>query len=107
MKIDIYSLSYEDLVALNHRIVERLKFLDAVNTHEEMMQFAPGDQVSFEPSGRGRQFGTLVKYNKKTVTIITEAGQKWNVSPHLLRKVKKAKKHGKRPDKIIDLKRRK
>lgn len=107
MKIDIDALSYEDLVALNHRIVERLKFLDAVNTHEEMMQFAPGDQVSFEPPGRGKQFGTLVKYNKKTVTVITESGQKWNVSPHLLRKVKKAKAQNKGSDKIIDLKRRK
>lgn len=103
MKIDIDSLSYEDLVALNHRIVERLKFLDAVNTHEEMMQFAPGDQVSFEPSGRGRQFGTLVKYNKKTVTVITASGQKWNVSPHLLRKVKKAKGQHGTSGKIIDL----
>lgn len=107
MKIDIDALSYEDLVALNHRIVERLKFLDAVNTHEEMMQFVPGDQVSFEPPGRGKQFGTLVKYNRKTVTVITESGQKWNVSPHLLRKVKKAKRQNKESDKIIDLKRRK
>jgi hypothetical protein len=107
MKIDLDALGYDELVTLNQKIVERLKFLDAVNTHEEMMQFSPGDQVSFEPPGRGKQFGTLVKYNKKTVTVITESGQKWNVSPHLLRKVKKAKKHGKRPDKIIDLKRRK
>jgi hypothetical protein len=107
MKIDIDALSYEDLVALNHRIVERLKFLDAVNTHEEMMQFVPGDQVSFEPPGRGKQFGTLVKYNRKTVTVITESGQKWNVSPHLLRKVKKAKRQNKESEKIIDLKRRK
>ena len=49
MKIDIESLSYDELVALNHQIVARLKFLDAMHTHREMMQFAPGDQVSFEP----------------------------------------------------------
>jgi hypothetical protein len=107
MKIDIESLSYDELVALNHKIVERLKFLDAMHTHREMLQFAPGDQVSFEPPGRGRQFGTLVKYNKKTVTIITESGQKWNVSPHLLRKVKSAKQEKAEAAKIIDLKRKK
>lgn len=107
MKIDIDALSYEDLVALNHRIVARLNFLDAMHTHKEMLQFAPGDQVSFEPPGRGKQFGTLVKYNKKTVTVITATGQKWNVSPHLLRKVKNAKGPNKGSDKIIDLKRRK
>ena len=104
MKIDLEALSYDELVALNHRIVERLKFLDAMHTHREMMQFAPGDQVSFEPPGRGQQFGTLMKYNKKTVTVITENGQKWNVSPHLLRKVKKAKGQRETSGKIIDLK---
>ncbi len=31
MKIDIESLSYDELVALNHKIVERLKFLDAMH----------------------------------------------------------------------------
>ena len=52
---------------------------------------SPGDKVSFEPPGRGRQIGTLVKYNKKTVTIFTEDGHKWNVSPHLISKVKDVK----------------
>ncbi len=27
----------------------------------------------------------LVKYNRKTVTVLTEDGRKWNVSPHLLK----------------------
>ena len=105
MKIDIESLTYDELVALNHKIVERLKFLDAMHTHREMMQFTPGDQVSFEPPGRGQQFGTLVKYNKKTVTVITENGQKWNVSPHLLSKVKSAQQQKEDTAKVIDLKR--
>lgn len=87
MKISIDSLSYDELVELNHKIVERLKFLDSMHTHNEMMRFNLGEQVCFEPPGRERQFGTLVKYNRKTVSVITESGQKWNVSPHLLRKV--------------------
>ena len=57
------------------------------HAHKEMMEFSPGDQVWFKPPGREKIFGTLVKYNKKTVTVITESGQKWNVSPHLLSKV--------------------
>jgi hypothetical protein len=106
MKIDLESLTYDELVDLNQKIVERLKFLDAMHTHREMLQFAPGDQVSFEPPGRGQQFGTLVKYNKKTVTVITENGQRWNVSPHLLRKVKNIQKKFNAQGKIIDLKKR-
>lgn len=103
MTIDIDHLTEEELVELNHRIVERLKFLESMHTHHEMMQFSPGEQVSFEPPGRGRQIGTLVKYNKKTVTIITESGQKWNVSPHLLSKVKNTKSKGKSGGKVIEL----
>ena len=103
MKIDIDSMSYDELSKLNHKIVERLKFLDSMHTHNEMMQFSPGDQVCFEPPGRDKQFGTLVKYNKKTVTVITESGQKWTVSPHLLRKVKNVKRSKTRQGKVIDL----
>lgn len=46
-RIEIDSLSEEELVELNHRIVERLKFLDTYHGHKEMMQFSPGDNVSF------------------------------------------------------------
>ena len=55
MKIDIDSLSYDELVELNYKIVERLKFLDSMHTHKEMMQFSPGDQVCFEAPGRNKQ----------------------------------------------------
>jgi hypothetical protein len=29
----------------------------------------------------------LTRYNKKTVTVITEGGEHWNVAPGLLRRV--------------------
>ena len=103
MEIDIDSMSYEDLIELNHKIIERLKFLDLMYTHKEMMQFKPGDQVCFELQGRSKQFGTLVKFNRKTVTVITESGQKWNVSPHLLRKVKSVKSSKGNRGRIINL----
>ena len=92
MKINIDKLTESELVDLNHRIVERLKFLESIQHHQEMMKFSIGEKVSFEPPGRGRQMGTLVKYNKKSVTVITEEGQKWTVSPHLLSKIKNIKK---------------
>ena len=101
MNIDIDSLAYDELIELNQKIVARLKFLDTMHAHKEMMQFSPGDQVYFEPPGRGKLFGTLTKYNKKTVTVITETGEKWNVSPNLLSKAKNAK--DKKQGKIIDL----
>ena len=105
MEVDIYKLTEEELIDLNHRIVERLKFLQSYHTHEQMMEFSPGDQVSFEPRGQGKKIGTLVKFNKKTVTVITDTGQKWNVSPHLLTKVKNVKEE-KQGGNIIDLQRK-
>ncbi len=84
-------MNEEELTALNHRIVERLKFLDSVRTHSDMMEFSLGEKVCFDSPGQGMQLGVLTKFNKKTVTIITETGTRWNVSPHFLSKVKNEK----------------
>jgi hypothetical protein len=36
--------------------------------------------------------GIITRYNKKTVSVITEQGYRWNVSPGLLILVKNARK---------------
>ena len=53
-----------------------------------MLEFSVGDRVSFHPEGREPLLGVLTRYNRKTVTVITDQGQRWNVSPGALRKVK-------------------
>ena len=87
-KIGINGLTEAELIDLNNRIVERLRFLHQVRAHSSMLEFSVGDKVSFQPEGRDALFGMLTKYNKKTVTVLTEQGQHWNVAPGLLRKVK-------------------
>jgi hypothetical protein len=52
-----------------------------------MLDFKIGDRVSFQPEGRGMLVGILTRYNKKTVTVITEGGERWNVTPHFLHRV--------------------
>lgn len=106
MRTHIESMSYEELLELNHYIVERLKFLDSMNTQQQMQQFNPGDEVSFSHPTQGRLTGTLLKYNTKTVTIITTSGQKWNVSPHLLRKLIISKKGSKKANNIIEIRKK-
>jgi len=105
MAIDIDDFTYEELIKLNHKIIERLKFLDSMHAHNEMMQFSPGDKVTFEPHSREKQTGTLVKFNKKTVTVLTDDGQQWNVAPHLLSKAKneKSKTNKSKQGKVINL----
>src|ERR1700675_2383202 len=87
-KIDIDGLGEPELIDLNNRIVERLRFLHQARAHSRMLEFSVGDRVSFHPEGSEPLLGVLTRYNKKTVTVITEQGQRWNVSPNLLRKLK-------------------
>ncbi len=86
MKIDIDKLTEAELVDLNNRVVERLRLLNQMRAHGEMLQFKIGDRVSFEPDGHPVVVGMLTRYNRKTVTIITDSGQRWNVAPRLLRR---------------------
>jgi hypothetical protein len=87
MKIDMSRLSEAELIELNNRIVERLRFLRQMRTHEKMLQFNIGERVTFQPEGQPPVVGMLTRYNKKTVTVITDDGQHWNVSPRFLRRV--------------------
>ena len=86
MKIDIDQLSEAELIDLNNRIVARLRFLHQMRAHVEMLEFKLGDRVTFQPPGHGPVEGMLTRYNKKTVTVITDDGRQWNVSPAFLSK---------------------
>jgi hypothetical protein len=86
-RIDIDDLTEAELIDLNNRIVERLRFLQQARSHRRMLEFRIGDRVSFQPEGRPMIVGMLARYNKKSVTVITDAGERWNVSPHFLHRV--------------------
>ncbi len=86
MKIDIDQLSEEELIDLNNRIVARLRFLNQMRAHSQMLDFRIGDRVTFQPEGHPPLFGIVTRYNRKSVTVITNGGQRWNVAPGLLRK---------------------
>ena len=86
MKIDIDQLTEAELIDLNHRIVARLRFLQQMRAHVEMMEFKIGDRVTFQSPGQGPVEGMLTRYNKKTVTVVTDEGRQWNVSPTFLSK---------------------
>ena len=94
MKIDIDRLSEEELIDLNNRVVERLRFIRQAHAHHAMLQFRIGEVVAFEPDGRGRIEGVITRYNKKSVTVLTPDGQQWRVSPGYLRKVEQATGEG-------------
>jgi len=85
MSIDIDGLSYDELLDLNDRIIARLKHLDAADTIDAMMKLTLGSKVCFDAGKHGMQVGTLIKFNQKTVTVLTDDGRRrWKVSPQML-----------------------
>jgi hypothetical protein len=96
--LDIDSLSEEELIELNHKVVARLRFLHQMRSHSAMLDFRIGERVKFHPDGRAVVFGTLTRYNKKTVTVVTDSGENWNVAPGLLSRVDSAEARKRKPD---------
>ena len=79
-----------------------------------MLEFRIGDRVSFDPEGQGAVTGMLTRYNKTSVTVITDDGQHWNVAPGFLKKspqknarpLKLAEPAPKTNDNIVPIKRK-
>jgi len=80
----IRHLGEEDLRFLNRLIVERLNLINQARSTALMARFNTGDRVEFQaPTGQWKS-GIVQKLNKKTATIMTDDGQRWNVSPGFL-----------------------
>jgi hypothetical protein len=104
MAINIDKLTEEELIDLNRRIIERLRLLQQMRAHRQMLEFKIGDRVTFQADGRGAVEGMLTRYNRKSVTIITDDGHHWNVSPALLSKVTAAPARSPTAPNVIRLK---
>src|SRR3954453_22398980 len=57
--MDIDRLTEAELIDLNHRIVERLRLLQHIRAHADMLEFKIGERVAFQPDGRGPVHGML------------------------------------------------
>src|SRR5438876_388493 len=106
MEIDIDKLTEAELTDLNNRIIARLRFLRQMRAHAQMLEFKIGDRVSFQPEGHRGVVGMLTRYNRKTVTVITDDGQRWNVSPTLLRRADDACGFKDTPPNVVTLRRK-
>lgn len=104
--MDIEQLSEKELIVLNQRVVERLKLLERARISSDMMRFSPGERVAFEPETGVLVKGTLVKFNTKTVRILTDGGDTWNVAPSFIRKLTKpqhATRESSKQDNVIPM----
>ena len=103
MPIDIDTLTEAELIDLNNRVVARLKFLHQMRAHAHMLDFSIGEKVSCQPEGRPPLTGIIAKYNRKTVTVIAENGQQWNVAPVFPRKAESSGQAKPAPAPIVRL----
>src|SRR6266446_7431436 len=78
MKIDIDHLTESELIHLNEKIIQRLRMIRQMRAHVQMLGFQIGERVWFVR-------GMVVRYNKKSVTVVTDDGHRWTVSPGFLR----------------------
>src|SRR6516164_8924157 len=79
-RINIDHLTEAELLDLNHRIVQRLRLISQVHAHKAMLEFRIGDRVAFDRGSEAPVFGILTRYNRKSVTVVTDDGHRWNVS---------------------------
>jgi hypothetical protein len=79
-------LNKDQLILLNKVIVERLKLMDAANALKELSKFSVGDEVAFSYYGEEVK-GKIIKLNRKTVSILSDKNNRYNVSPSLINRV--------------------
>ena len=84
MAIDLTKLSEEELIELNHRIIERLQLMRSARSLTQLARFSVGMVVEFETDDGRMVSGTIARLNRRTATVVTAAGR-WRVSPSLLR----------------------
>jgi len=80
----IKSLGESELIYMNRLVVERLKLLSQEKSTSQMMKFNIGEKVSFMSPDGIVKTGIILKINKKTMSIDTQDGTHWKVSPGLL-----------------------
>lgn len=84
--IKLDQLSYEQLIELNHAVVARLKYLNALKTLDTLTNLHIGQRVCFDHHA-GILAGRIIKINQKTVIVHTDDHRSWKVSPTLLKPV--------------------
>lgn len=77
-------LTEDELIELNHRIVKRLRLMREIHAHDNMMNFRIGQRVKFPSTSGQMVHGVIARHNRKSVTIIVDAGGQWRVSPGLV-----------------------
>jgi hypothetical protein len=90
--IDLTGYTEADLIDLNRRVVERIRALRQERCASAMTEFGVSDRVSFQPECGHEVVGTVIRLNRRSVTVLAPDGHQWRVAPGLLKKA--SSEHG-------------
>jgi preprotein translocase subunit YajC len=90
--MDIENLSLEELMGFHYKILKRIHQLRKMKLYEDLQKFDVGDRVSFKGRGEDILTGTVIRVNQKSLSIKTDQGTMWYVSPALATKIELPKK---------------
>jgi len=81
-KINLENMSKNELMELNHEVVERIRMLQSLENSKKTAQFKVGDAVKFESRKKKTWvYGKIKKINRKTIDIKTDDfSSVWRVS---------------------------
>lgn len=80
------SLTMEELHEVNRKLTARLKLLHRAENMVGTAHFEEKERVCFVRNGK-RVFGTVIRVNPQSLTIRTDDGGSWRISPSFLMKV--------------------
>lgn len=81
----IGKLSEEELRGVNRKVVERLNLMLSARQLRAIAEYGVNDRIVFDHDGKDIR-ATVIRLNRKTVSVIDEHGNPWTVSPSFIRK---------------------
>jgi hypothetical protein len=86
VQIDFAKFTDEELFDLNKRLVEHIKARHQARSQTAIAKFHVGDRVQFKTPEGELIKGTIIRINRKTVTLHSDDHLHWKVSAVLLQK---------------------
>lgn len=82
----LMKLSEDELRLIYGKVGERLRILNNIKQAQALAGFSVGERVCFMHQDQ-RLPGTVIRLNRKTVSVHTDSHQDWNVTPASLSKL--------------------
>ncbi len=80
----LYKMSYRELIWMNELIVDRIKMFSAFKNRIAISNFRLGERVTWKDEFGVDFYGIVISRNTKTVTVQSDDGRRWRISPGLV-----------------------